>query len=58
MRNTHVGPGMWQETVRNKKREIHSVGPVLLRENARSCKMRQKHCRTWNTVRNSKKREK
>ena len=58
MRNTHVGPVMWQETVRNKKREIHSVGPVLLRENARSCKMRHKHCMTWNTVRNSQKREK
>ena len=33
MRNTHVGPVMWQETVRNKKREIHTLGLEIWREN-------------------------
>ena len=36
------------EKPRNEK---YSVGPVLLRENIRTCKMRHKHCMTWNVGR-------
>jgi hypothetical protein len=58
MRNTHCMTWNVARTSEKQKREIQSVGPVLLRENVRSCKMRHKHCMTWNTVRNSQKREK
>ena len=34
------------------------VGTGIWRENSKTQKMRHTHCRTWNMVRNSEKREK
>jgi hypothetical protein len=54
-----IGFEIWQETLKNvKKGEIERVGPGLWRENRKTWKMRHKHCRTWNIVRNPEKHKK
>jgi hypothetical protein len=40
------------------KLEMHTVGTGVWQENWKSWKMRNTHCRTWNMVRNTEKREK
>ena len=37
---------------------MHTVRPGVWQENRKMCKMRHKHCSTWNTARNTQKRGK
>ena len=59
MRNTHVGPGIWLETVKNLKNEKYTLYMTSIRwENWKIWKMRHKHGRTCNMARNTENREK
>ena len=42
-----------KKTNKEENCEKHLVGPGLQRENLKMKKMRQKHCLTWNMVRNT-----
>jgi hypothetical protein len=37
---------------------MYTVGPGIWRGDRKMCKMRHKHCMTWNMARNTEKREK
>ena len=53
-----IVPGIWQETVKNMKNEKLTWQDMKYGEkNRKPCKMRNKHCRTWNVGRNSEKPE-
>jgi hypothetical protein len=49
---------MARNTQKREKGEMQTIGPGIRRENRKSWKFRNAHCRTWNMWRNTEKPEK